>query len=274
MVWMREDWGAALIKLGDQECAGRHLLESNCSTLFATTVERALAELPAVRAFSSVADMRCGQIIMAPPHNVTKCTNCRGCTDRTLSSAGLPAAAAYYLEKYVLCRLQRCVRPCGGRNTYFPQLLAFDDKRLMLVSTFNGEPLATDMHGRSLRFLRSTVTSAARQHGLATPGEQFKCMRAQLEMAGVVHLDIGCKNIFVKDGALSLGDFDAATVNGFPQGRVHPFGNPPRSDDPTTWSRLIPGSDPRTPAGLCFRAPQAHRHADHTKTLAFARERG
>lgn len=57
---------------------------------------------------------------------------------------------------------------------------------------------------------------------------------------------MACKNIFLSDsGLLTLGDFDAALIDGFPEKLVHPYGNPPRSDHRVAWEHLN--------ASRCFR---------------------
>jgi len=166
-----------------------------------------------------------------------------------MSAAGLPSAAAYYLEKLALCRLSRCVRPCGGRPTYFPRVLSWDDRTLALTTHNEGDALATDMYSKAPSFRYSDVELSAHRHGALPPAGQFACMRQQLRDAGVVHMDLGCKNLFLKDGMLTLGDFDAALVDlpeqrRFPHPLVRPWGNPPRSDMPRFWQE----------SHRCFRA--------------------
>ena len=141
--------------------------------------------------------------------NVTKCSNCKvlkdgsRCVDRHKTPAGLSTESAYYLEKYVLCRLQRCARPCGSRSHFFPKLLAWDDSRLTLVQTNEGVPLAHDMRSFQTSYNYTDVAMEAELRGLGPPEQQFECMRQQLVMADVVNLDMGCKNIFYKDGSLT-----------------------------------------------------------------------
>ena len=189
-----------------------------------------------LRGFSSVADTRCGDIKINQ-HSVTKCSLCK-CTRHETSAAGLPSSAAYFLEKLAMCRLRRCVRPCEGRPSLFPRLLRWDDARHELVTSNEGSPLATDIKGDKRRFTLAKVIGDARRRGLPPPLQQVHCMQRQLDEAGVVHLDVGCKNVLVKDGALTLADFDAALVDGFPGGLVKPWGSPARSDQPQRW---VPG---------------------------------
>ena len=117
-----------------------------------------------------------------------------------------------------------------------------------MVSSFDGGPLATDIHGHNLKIDRVNAEFLAMRHGLRPIDEQFDCMRQQLKMASVVHFDVGCKNIFFKNGAVTLGDFDAATVKGSMASRVHPWGNPPHSDNPKIWEQLKNRTN-----GACFR---------------------
>lgn len=203
------------------------------------------------RAVSSLVDYRngCGKIRINS-HNVTKCTNCK-CSDHRLTAGGIPVEAAYFLEKLALCRLQRCAQPCGARNTSFPRLLEWDDARLKLVSSYEGAALATDWSGSNVRFDHASIAAAARAHGFTTPRKQFECMRRQLREAGVIQLDVSCKNIFVrKDGALVMGDFDMAQVDGFPPRMTCKRCN--RSDHDETWDLLLKSNGAR-PWGACFR---------------------
>jgi len=186
------------------------------------------------RGFSSVADLRCGDIKINKA-TVTKCSLCKCVRPAETSAAGLPSAAAYYLEKLAMCRLRRCVRPCEGRRSLFPRLLSWNDAHLQLVTSNEGRPLAADLHSRKRSFTLAKVAEAARRRGLPPPLQQVHCMQRQLQDAGVVHLDVGCKNVLVKDGALTLVDFDAALVDGFPGRLVQPWGNPARSDKPQRW---------------------------------------
>ena len=106
-------------------------------------------------------------------------------------------------------------------------------------------------------FTRSSdVAMEAELRGLGPPEQQFECMRQQLVMADVVNLDMGCKNIFYKDGSLTLGDFDAARVGGFPEA-IFPRASTPRSDSRGFWTLLRTDvnqpRDPRFPWGLCFK---------------------
>ena len=142
----------------------------------------------------------------------------------------------------------------------FPRLLRWNDAHFLLVSRFAGSPLGMDVAGWDLPNTYAQVAADARRNGLATPEEQFKCMRKQLKMAGVTHLDMGCKNIYLHEGALTLGDFDAALVDGFPAERLHQKSRPPHSDEEWIWRNLkqrdAEWANP-TPSGLCFRHAQA-----------------
>ena len=187
-----------------------------------------------LRGFSSVADRRCGDIKINQD-NVTKCSLCKCMRSDETSAAGLPSAAAYYLEKLAMCRLRRCVRPCEGRQSLFPRLLSWNDGHRQLVTSNEGRPLASDMHSKKRSVTLAKVREDARRRGLPPPLQQLHCMQRQLQDAGVVHLDVGCKNVLVKNGALTLVDFDAALVDGFPGRLLQPWGNPSRSDQPQRW---------------------------------------
>ena len=275
MSWSTTTWGRRLVALADRECAGaaqretsgcswsqphtiRPMASSNESTaalLLQLSKDDAVVRLSRRRrAFSSSADLSCG-IVAVNPDNVTKCVNCR-CASNWHGSSGLHVEAGYFLEKLVHCRLQRCIRPCGGRATMFPELLRWNDAQHTLVSRNAGRALALDVHGWDLKFTHEEVAQAAMRNGLPTPAEQFECMRKQLKEAGVVHLDMGCKNLYVQDGALTLGDFDIALVDGFPRERIRQESKPPRSDEDWIWASLkqrdVEWADAQ-PAGLCFK---------------------
>jgi len=128
-----------------------------------------------LRGFSSVADRRCGDIKINQD-NVTKCSLCK-CTRPETSAAGLPSAAAYYLEKLAMCRLRRCVRPCEGRPSLFPRLLSWDDARRQLVTSNEGLPSATDMYSLKKSFSLAKVVDDARRRGLPSPLRQVHCMQ-------------------------------------------------------------------------------------------------
>ena len=187
-----------------------------------------------LRAFSSVADRRCGDIKINRD-NVTKCSLCKCLRPDETSATGLPSAAAYYLEKLAMCRLRRCVRPCEGRQSSFPRLLSWNDAYRRLVTSNEGRPTASDIYDKKRAFTLAKVAEDARRRGLPLPLQQVDCMQRQLQDAGVVHLDVGCKNVLVKNGALTLVDFDAALVDGFPGRLLKPWGNPARSDQPQRW---------------------------------------
>ena len=247
--WRNTPWGKHLIAWADGECVLDRSSEGCPWKRHERPERRRLIELhgrssntSGWRGYSSMADNRkCGQISINR-HNVTKCTNCH-CRERVPTASGLPADAAYFLEKLALCRLRRCARPCAGRDLYFPLLLTWNDLRLTLVSRFEGRPLATDVVARKLLFDLDDVERAAGAFRHAPVRTQVECMRRQLLDAGVVHMDVGCKNIFmsgdaVPTGSLTLGDFDAVLVDGFFVNLVHPWGAPPRSDAGRTWDWL------------------------------------
>lgn len=259
--WRRTTWGRHLIGFAQDECErGAREDQRGCpwnmpwptpGPLEDSTIKGSISRwlnlsgssggrrrrrLFELRGFSSVADNRCGDIKISQD-NVTKCSLCK-CTRHETSAAGLPSSAAYFLEKLALCRLRRCVRPCEGRPSLFPRLLRWHDAHHQLVTSNEGSPLASDVLGQKRSFTLAKVTEDARRRGLPPPLQQVHCMQRQLLEAGVVHLDIGCKNVLVKDGALTLADFDAALVDGFPGGLVQPWGSPARSDQPQRW---VPG---------------------------------
>ena len=245
LAWRHTDWGRHLIGFALDECrrgaedhrgcpwiTARSSSSSSSKSISSTSLRR--RRLLELRGFSSVADLRCGDIKINRD-NVTKCSLCK-CKREETSAAGIPSAAAYHLEKLALCRLRRCVRPCGGRQSWFPRLLSWNDKHRQLVTSNAGVPsTATDIYGHKKSFSLVNVTDDARRRGLPSPPQQVHCMHQQLQDAGVVHLDITCKNLLVRDGALTLADFDAALIDGFPGPLLHPWGNPSRSDQPQRW---------------------------------------
>lgn len=93
-------------------------------------------------------------------------------------------------------------------------------------------------------------------------------MQRQLQDAGVVHLDISCKNVLVKDGALTLADFDAALVDGFPGRLLQPWGNPARSDQPQRWVPSL-----RDDCFLKHAVPPSSSRAPDTRLWSEARTR-
>ena len=220
-----------------------------------------------LRGFSSVADRRCGDIKINQD-NVTKCSLCKCMRSDETSAAGLPSAAAYYLEKLAMCRLRRCVRPCEGRQSLFPRLLSWNDGHRQLVTSNEGRPLASDMHSKKRSVTLAKVREDARRRGLPPPLQQLHCMQRQLQDAGVVHLDVGCKNVLVKNGALTLVDFDAALVDGFPGRLLQPWGNPARSDQPQRWVPSL-----RDDCFLKHAVPPSSSRAPDTRLWSAARTR-
>ena len=254
--WRNTTWGRRLLAFSRDECERMMRKRSDDCPWNRTTAAKAGRRLDNVlalwRGFSSNVDMHCGGIEINSA-NVTKCRNCR-CVDPRPMNAGLPAAAAYFLEKLALCRLQRCARSCNG-HLHFQKLLSWNDQRLTLVSRYAGMPLVRDAvtDGKNALFHRARITRSAAYHRLPPPSSQFACMRRQLIDAGVIHMDFTCKNIFYLNGALSLGDFDMALVDDFPSKLVRVAGNPPRSNWPIAWWRLSNATDGTSSS--CFKRP-------------------
>lgn len=170
-------------------------------------VGRALSlKPPRVRAYSSVvSDSRHGRI--------------RFGRDRVIKQFD-PSTALheerYYMEKRALCRLERCATPCAGRTSYFPRLIQFNDAALTLVISMEGSPLTVKVDDivplyHKWEDLRLNGTNVE---------QQFTCMRDLLAKARVIHYDVQCKNVFAKlvqgVALLTLGDFDASSVDGTP----------------------------------------------------------
>ena len=227
-------------------------------------MQRAFSSLETVaqRAFSSAADARtrCGSLVVGR-NNVTKSQGRCGSIGHSahLGAQGIPTSAAYLLERLALCRLQRVAlssEPCGGRRSYFPQLLSSDDDSLSLTTSYEGVPLGSplapplSMNGRgadtSTRPTYDELASSARRRGLGSPRVQLACAARQLAAARVVHLDMWCKNVLVRDGAITLIDLDMARIDGrFPppdvKFKTELSGSlaPPRSDRAADWERIL-----------------------------------
>ena len=235
--WCSTDWGRKLVSKARQECLAVATDNAHEATLAGScpwqvsqassrdaqpTGGRRLLSAPQSqarweRAYSTTTDgsQSCG-CISRNGEEVTKQMNCRCIQGKPVSASGLPASAAYFVEKLALCRLQRCVRPCGGRTSYFPQLLDWNDTLTMLVMSYEGQPLAIGPFESPMKFDYLKLASIAKKRGLLRPEGQLKCIAKQLEEAGVVHLDLGCKQLVARDGKLTLGDFDSALIDGLP----------------------------------------------------------
>ena len=136
--------------------------------------------------------------------------------------SGLAPAQAYALEVSVLTRLNE--RPgnasaaCRGR--YFPRLLRRDDVGLSFLQSHEGERIVTAWwHGRNPR-------PRVNRRFCAVPRGEVACFAtcatAALEAARVAHLDsfdvpTAAKNTVLRDGKLTLIDFDLSQLYGFPR---------------------------------------------------------
>ena len=136
--------------------------------------------------------------------------------------SGLAPAQAYALEVSVLTRLNE--RPgnasaaCRGR--YFPRLLRRDDAGLSFLQSHEGERIVTAWwHGRNPR-------PRVNRRFCALPRGEIACFAtcatAALQAARVAHLDsfdvpTAAKNTVLRDGKLTLIDFDLAQLYGFPR---------------------------------------------------------
>ena len=136
--------------------------------------------------------------------------------------SGLAPAQAYALEVSVLTRLNE--RPgnasaaCRGR--YFPRLLRRDDAGLSFLQSHEGERIVTAWwHGRNPRPRVNRGFCAVPRGEVACFAT---CATAALRAARVAHLDsfdvpTAAKNTVLRDGKLTLIDFDLSQLYGFPR---------------------------------------------------------
>ena len=147
---------------------------------------------------------------------------------------GMCGREHYLLERAALCRLERVAAPCGpaGRAHFFPRVLDWDDNALTLVMTNDGFSLLRTSEasefatmpvdlgrrvGKKFNCTSRLLGCASLPPTVGTFAQQDQCIQAQLERANVTQGDQGCSNFFLSDdGWLTLGDFDRATVDGFP----------------------------------------------------------
>ena len=136
--------------------------------------------------------------------------------------SGLAPAQAYALEVSVLTRLNEPRNASGGacRGRYFPRLLRRDDAGLSFLQSHEGERIVTAWwHGRNPR-------PRVNRRFCALPRGEVACFAtcatAALQAARVAHLDsfdvpTAAKNTVLRDGKLTLIDFDLSQLYGFPR---------------------------------------------------------
>ena len=137
--------------------------------------------------------------------------------------SGLAPAQAYALEVSVLTRLNERPRNATGgacRGRYFPRLLRRDDAGLSFLQSHEGERIVTAWwHGRNPRPRVNRGFCALPRGEVACFAT---CATAALEAARVAHLDsfdvpTAAKNTVLRDGKLTLIDFDLSQLYGFPR---------------------------------------------------------
>ena len=135
--------------------------------------------------------------------------------------SGLAPAQAYALEVSVLTRLNEPRNASGAcRGRYFPRLLRRDDAGLSFLQSHEGERIVTAWwHGRNPR-------PRVNRRFCALPRGEIACFAtcatAALKAARVAHLDsfdvpTAAKNTVLRDGKLTLIDFDLSQLYGFPR---------------------------------------------------------
>ena len=136
--------------------------------------------------------------------------------------SGLLPAQAYAIEVSVLTRLNERPRNASGacRGRYFPRLLRRDDAGLSFLQSHEGERIVTAWwHGRNPR-------PRVNRRFCALPRGEIACFAtcatAALKAARVAHLDsfdvpTAAKNTVLRDGKLTLIDFDISQLYGFPR---------------------------------------------------------
>ena len=136
--------------------------------------------------------------------------------------SGLLPAQAYAIEVSVLTRLNERPRNASGacRGRYFPRLLRRDDAGLSFLQSHEGERIVTAWwHGRNPR-------PRVNRRFCALPRGEIACFAtcatAALKAARVAHLDsfdvpTAAKNTVLRDGKLTLIDFDLSQLYGFPR---------------------------------------------------------
>ena len=137
--------------------------------------------------------------------------------------SGLAPAQAYALEVSVLTRLNERPRNASGgacRGRYFPRLLRRDDAGLSFLQSHEGERIVTAWwHGRNPRPRVNRGFCALPRGEVACFAT---CATAALQAARVAHLDsfdvpTAAKNTVLRDGKLTLIDFDLSQLYGFPR---------------------------------------------------------
>ena len=122
----------------------------------------------------------------------------------------------------VLTRLNERPRNASGacRGRYFPRLLRRDDAGLSFLQSHEGERIVTAWwHGRNPRPRVNRGFCALPRGEVACFAA---CATAALQAARVAHLDsfdvpTAAKNTVLRDGKLTLIDFDLAQLYGFPR---------------------------------------------------------
>lgn len=131
---------------------------------------------------------------------------------RSKNYANLSKKQAMELEIECLERLNKnffCVcGVCGETYSHFPILKSIDwDKKEIVISD----------KGETIKSLRETFTRKDMLDVIPALGTQINCINCNLNVNDIAHLDIHRNNLCVKNGIISLIDFDIAVLDDNPK---------------------------------------------------------